>query len=193
MVTAQMKELLLQSLVHERGGVLVYQTALECVVNKDLRKEWEKYLSQTQNHVAVLTRVCDSLNIDPGEMTPGCVIVQHTGKSLVVAMKMALAEGDPVASELVACESVVLAEAKDHADWELIGQCAQRLEDESASVLRAAYEEIEDEEDEHLYHTQGWCRELWLKSLGLKAVLPPPEEKRDVKSASGAEVARKTR
>jgi hypothetical protein len=108
-------------------------------------------------------------------------------------MKMALAEGDPVASELVACESVVLAETKDHADWELIGQCAQGLEGEPAAVLRAAYEEIEDEEDEHLYHTRGWCRELWLKSLGLKAVLPPPEEKRDVKSASGAVVAKKTR
>jgi len=47
----------------------------------------------------------------------------------------------------------------------------------------AAYEKIEDEEDEHLYHTKGWCRELWLKSLGLKAVLPPPEERKDVKSA----------
>jgi hypothetical protein len=30
MVPAQLKELLLQSLEHERGGVLVYQTALEC-------------------------------------------------------------------------------------------------------------------------------------------------------------------
>ena len=42
------------------------------------------------------------------------------------------------------------------------------------------------EEDEHLYHTAGWCRELWLKSLGLKAVLPPPEEKKHVTSAIGA-------
>jgi hypothetical protein len=159
MVTAQMKDLLLQSLVHERDGVLVYQTALECAVNKDLRKEWEKYLSQTQNHVAVLMRVCESLNIDSGATTPGCVIVQHTGKSLVVAMKMALAEGDPVASELVACESVVLAETKDHADWELIRQCAQGLEGESASVLRAACEEIEDEEDER----RAWrdCPRVW--------------------------------
>ena len=33
MVSAQFKELLLQSLVHEKGGVLVYQTALECVLN----------------------------------------------------------------------------------------------------------------------------------------------------------------
>jgi hypothetical protein len=30
MNTAQLKELLLQSLVHEHGGVLVYQTALQC-------------------------------------------------------------------------------------------------------------------------------------------------------------------
>ena len=32
MANAQLRELLLQSLKHERGGVLVYQTALECVV-----------------------------------------------------------------------------------------------------------------------------------------------------------------
>lgn len=29
-------------------------------------------------------------------------------------------------------------------------------------------------------------RELWLKSLGLPAILPPPEEVRDVKTAIGA-------
>ncbi len=95
MIASQLKELLLQSLDHERGGVLVYQTALECAVNEDLREEWEKYLEQTQNHVDVLTRTCEALGLDPGEMTPGCQIVQHTGKSLVVAMKMALAAGDP--------------------------------------------------------------------------------------------------
>jgi rubrerythrin len=193
MVAAQLKELLLQSLVHERGGVLVYQTALECAVDEDLREEWEKYLSQTRNHVTVLARVCEALHIDPSEMTPGCLIVQHTGKSLVIAMKMALAEADAAAAELVACEAVLLAETKDHADWELIGKCVEGLSGEAAAVLRAAYEEIEEEEDEHLYHTQGWCRELWLKSLGLKAVLPPPEEEKDVKSASAAEAAKKSR
>ena len=183
MNSSQLKELLLQSLVHERGGVLVYQTALECVLNKDLRTEWEEYLEQTTNHVAVLSRTCAALGLDPGEMTPGCQVVQHTGKSLVVAMKMALAANDPPAAELVACECVVLAETKDHADWELIGECAKAAEGDVAAALQAAYDQVEDEEDEHLYHTKGWCRELWLKSLGLKSVLPPPEEKQDVKTA----------
>jgi hypothetical protein len=193
MIAAQLKELLLQSLVHERGGVLVYQTALECVVHDNLRAEWQKYLEQTKGHVELLTVACQALGLDPGEMTPGCQVVQHTGKSFVVAMKMALAAGDAAAAELVACESVMLAETKDHADWELIGECAKALEGDAAAALQAAYDEVEDQEDEHLYHTQGWCRELWLESLGLKAVLPPPEERRDVKSASEAQEARAAR
>ncbi len=189
----QLKELLLQSLEHEYGGVLLYQTALECVLNDDLRAEWEKYLAQTQTHVEVLTTACGRLGLDPDEMTPGRKIIQHNGKSLAVAMKMALAASDPPAAELVACECIVLAETKDHFDWELIGQCAKELTGEEQSVLKAAYDKVEDEEDEHLYHTKGWCRELWLKSLGMKAVLPPPEEKRDVKTAIDAAKAEQER
>ena len=191
MKKAQIKELMLQSLEHERGGVLVYQTALECVVNGDLREEWEEYLEQTRMHVQELTKLCEVLGFDPKEVTPGCKVVQHTGKSLVVAMKMALAAGDPAAAELVACECVVLAETKDHADWELIGKCGEALEGDAAEAVMAAYAKIEEQEDEHLYHTKGWCRELSLKSLGLEAVLPPPEEQKDVKSAVEAAKAQK--
>jgi rubrerythrin len=193
MAPAQLKELLLQSLEHERGGVIVYQTALECVLNEDLEEEWEKYLEQTEKHVELLTTACEALGLDPDEMTPGRKIVQHTGKSLVVAMKMALAASDPPAAELVACECVVLAETKDHFDWELIGECAKALKGDQQAALMAAYEQVEDEEDEHLYHTKGWCRELWMKSLGLKSILPPPEEKKDVKTAIDAAKVEKAR
>lgn len=190
MEQAQLKELLLQALVHEQGGVLIYQTALECAVNADLRKEWTEYLEQTRRHVEVLAKVCAGLGLDPNEKTPGCNIVHHNGKSLVMAMKLALAEGEKIAAELVACDCVVLAETKDHANWELIGQCAKGLDGEAAELLQAAYEEVEEEEDEHLYHTKGWCRELWLQSLGLPAELPPPEEENDVKSAIAAAKAK---
>ena len=183
-VTPQVRELLLQSLEHELGGVLVYQTALECVQNEDLMREWRKYLDQTQHHVEVLTGACMDLGLDPDEMTPGRKVVHHNGKSLVTAMKMALAASDPAAAELVACECVVLAETKDHFDWQLIGECAKALGGEAAAALQAAYDDVEDEEDEHLYHMKGWCRELWLQSLGLPAQLPPPEERRDVRSAA---------
>jgi hypothetical protein len=88
---------------------------------------------------------------------------------------------------------VVLAETKDHLDWELLGEAARQLTGEERLAVTAAYEKIEDEEDEHLYHTQGWCRELWLESLGIDAELPPAEEKRDVTTAADAQRAKETR
>jgi hypothetical protein len=50
MEQAQVKELLLQSLEHERGGIQVYENAIKCALNDDLKEEWEKYLEQTRNH-----------------------------------------------------------------------------------------------------------------------------------------------
>jgi hypothetical protein len=182
----QVKELILQSLEHEMGGVNVYGTALSCAVNSDLKEEWQEYLEQTKLHVSALESVCGALGQDPLEETPGRRVVRHVGAALVEAMKLALDAGDAVAAELVACECVVLAETKDHADWQLLGKCAEYLEGPAAAALKAAYSKIEDEEDEHLYHTRGWCRELWVQSLGLPAVLPPPEEHQHVKTAIGA-------
>lgn len=186
MNTKQFEELLLQSLEHELGGVEVYSTALTCAQNSELKEEWLEYLEQTRKHATALQDVCAALAIDAAAETPGRLIVRHVGKSLVAAMNQALAAGDLVAAELVACECVVLAETKDHADWQLLGKCAEELPGPGAVALKAAYGLIEDEEDEHLYHTRGWCRELWLKSLGLPAVLPPPEEQLHVKTAMGA-------
>ena len=88
---------------------------------------------------------------------------------------------------------MVLAETKDHANWELIGRVAGQLEGAEAEALRLAYAEIEDEEDEHLYHTKGWLRELWIASLGMPAVLPPPEEVQGVETAIGAVHAQQAR
>jgi hypothetical protein len=92
----------------------------------------------------------------------------------------------PQAAQIVAAECVVDAETKDHGNWRLIGALAENATGAVKKALTEAYEEVEDEEDEHLYHTKGWCRELWLDSLGLPAVMPPPEEERDVKSAAEA-------
>ena len=187
----QVNELLLQSLEHEKGGIQVYETALQCVVNDDLREEWEKYLEETRNHERVLTEVCSELGIDPEMQSPGRTVVHKVGASLVAAMNEALQAGPPEAAQLVACECVVLAETKDHLDWELIGKCAEKLGGRKGEALQAAYDEIEDQEDEHLYHSKGWCRELWIESLGMKAILPPPEERKDVKTAIEAAQAEK--
>ena len=193
MKDAQVQELLYQSLEVEIGGQQVYQTAITCAQNDDLREEWEKYLEETQNHERILLDVCTAMGLDPAKETPGRKVVRHIGQSLVKAMEMALSSGPPAAAELVAAECVVHAETKDHLNWELIGQVVEKLSGAQKKALKEAYEEVEDQEDEHLYHSTGWTRELWIQSLGLPAGLPPPEEEKGVKTAIGAARAMQSR
>jgi hypothetical protein len=175
------------------GGVQVYETAIRCAVNEDLKKEWEEYHEQTQKHEQIVLELFDKLGLDPKKETPGRQIVRHIGKSLVKAMEMALEAGKPEAAQIVAAECVVEAETKDHLNWELIGLLAEKTKGDEGKALKSALEQVEKEEDEHLYHTTGWTRELWIESLGLPAVIPPPEEEKDVKTAIGAARAKQAR
>ena len=189
----QLNELLYQALETELGGVQIYTTALRCAVNDDLKEEWEKYLDQTKNHVQIVQDTMEQIGLDPEVETPGRLVVRHIGESLVKAMEMALESGEKAAAQLVASESVTLAETKDHLNWHLIGEAAKNASADVAKALKAAHDEVEDEEDEHVYHTTGWTRELWIESLGMPAVLPPPEEVKEVKTAIGAARAEQAR
>lgn len=189
----QLEELLLQALETEAGGIQVYTHAIQSAVNDELRREWQEYLEQTTDHEKIVRSVIEQLGLDPAKSTPGRAVVHHIGASLVKAIQMARQSASPEAAQIVACECVVFAETKDHANWELLRQCADKAEGQTKDLLTAACDEVEDEEDEHLYHTKGWCRELAIKQLGMPFVLPPPEEAQDVKTAIGAARAKQAR
>jgi rubrerythrin len=188
----QLEELLYQALETERGGVQVYTVAVRCAQHDDLKKEWGEYLDQTRNHERIVLEVLGAFGLDPETETPGRQIVRGKARTLVQSMEAAL-QVDPVAAQLVAAECVVEAESKDHMNWELIGEVSERLTGAEARTLKEAHAQVEEEEDEHLYHTMGWARELWLDALGLPAVLPPPEEQKHTKTAIGAARAKQDR
>jgi ferritin-like metal-binding protein YciE len=189
----QMHELLFQALETELGGAQVYQKAIECAQEPELKEEWERYLEETRTHAQVLEEVFARLGLDSQQETPGRQVVRHKAQSLVTSMAMAKEMGGPDAGQLAAAEAVVEAETKDHQNWELIGMLAKEMSGREAEALEQAHAQVEDQEDEHLYHTMGWARELWLKSLGMKAVIPPPEEEKQVKTAIGAARAKQSR
>jgi len=190
----QMQELLYQALETEQGGIKVYEAAIACAVNEDLREEWTEYLDQTRQHERTLRETLKAMGLDADAETPGRRVVRHIGQSLVQAMALAReGGGPPEAAQLVAAECVVNAETKDHMNWELIGRLAQELSGKEAEVLKKAYDQVEDQEDAHLYHSKGWGRELWIEALGLPAVLPPPEEVQKVETAIGAAKAEASR
>ena len=189
----QLEELLYQALETELGGEQVYMKAIECAQNEDLHKEWEKYLAETRTHQDILGRIFTAASLDHGVETPGRKVVRHKAEALIAAMDMALEEAGPEAAELVAAESVVEAETKDHQNWELLARVAGEVDGDLAEALNEAYDEVGEQEAEHLFHTQGWARELWLQSLGMAAALPPPEEEKSVKTQIGAARAEQQR
>jgi len=189
----QMEELLYQALETEIGGQKVYEMAIRCAQNSELKQEWEKYLDETRNHETILRETFERIGLDAEKATPGRAVVHFKGGALVESMEMALKNAGPAAAQLVAAECVVEAETKDHQNWELIGKLAEELGGEEAAALSEAHEQVEEQEDEHLYHTMGWARELWIESLGMPAVLPPPEEEKHVKTAIGAARAKQSR
>jgi hypothetical protein len=189
----QVHELLYQALETELGGVQIYEAAIRCAQNDDLREEWQKYHEQTTHHVEIVQGLFEVYGLDTNTQTVGREIVRNLGETLIGLMDKALADGNPASAELVAAECVILAESKDHLNWELLGEVSKKAKGEEGKALRAAFAEVEEQEDEHLYHTNGWALELWIESLGMLSVLPPPEEQKDVKTAIGAERAKKAR
>jgi hypothetical protein len=189
----QLHALLYEALETEKGGVLVYETALRCAIHEDLIEEWEKYLTQTRNHVDVLTTAIKKLGLNPDQETPGRNVVRLSGQSLVKTMETALLAGKPEAAQIVAAECVVQAETKDHLNWQLLEAASEFLDGNEQTIIKTAVDEVEDEEDEHLYHSAGWARELHLEALGLEAQLPPAEETEEVETEIEAAEVRKAR
>ena len=185
--------LLYQLLETELGGIQVYDAAIACAVNDELREEWEKYRGETENHIQIARTLLERLGLDPDAEVAARMPVRHTGEALVKAIEIARSSGDADEAQLVAAECVVHAETKDHMNWELVGMLGEKMTGEEATALLEAHEQVEKEEDHHLYHTTGWTRELWLEACGMPAVLPPPEEEKHVETQIGAARAKNAR
>jgi len=188
-----LRDLLYQVLESELGGVEIYTAAVEAAVDEDLKKEWKKYLAETKKHVTIARDLLVTIGFDPDAEIPARLFVRRVGETLVGNIEKAIAEADPKTAQLVAAEAVCSAELKDHANWELVKELCKRAKGDTGKMLRYAIDEVESQEDEHYYHTQGWARELWLDAMGLPAALPPPEEKRHVETAIGAAKAKNAR
>ncbi|MEP7273277.1 MAG: hypothetical protein ABI882_17390, partial [Acidobacteriota bacterium] len=112
-------ELLLRTLETEMDGIVIYSTALKCVLSEELRREWTDYLDQSGRRIEIIYELFESLALDTEQETPGRLVVRHMGQALVDAIEIARFTDDPTAAELVACECVVLAKTRTCANWQL--------------------------------------------------------------------------
>lgn len=169
----RLRELLLQALEAQAGHAAVLAASLRCVLDGELRRDWRELLERSRRRERILASVLEQFDLDPRSQTPGRRIVAQLSAALLAALGQALHACDATAAQVVAVEGVELAALRAQRTWELIGHVAGKLADDAGRTLEAALEAAACDEGEP-YRNRGWSRELWIDSLGFRAVLPPP-------------------
>jgi rubrerythrin len=160
-----LKNVLSEFLAVEIGGQKLYERALELVSDSEVRTKFREFHRQTVEHQKVLTDIIRKLGGDPGVQSTTAKVAAEKAQGLLRTMSRAGLSKDE--NELNAIENIVLAETKDHADWELIGKIVRQTTDQRLrEVLGPAAKAIEQEEDEHLNWTRKKLGDLQMVALG---------------------------
>jgi rubrerythrin len=161
----ELMDKLSEFLTVEEGGVKLYEAALKHVHDREVKEKFHEFHQQTVRHVEILTNIIEKLGGKPSYKSAGAKIANEKATALLKTMSETKAMSRDEA-ELNAIENIVIAETKDHADWELLGHIAHRAEDSHLSqLLKPAVSEVEKQEDEHLHWTQQKMGELALAAL----------------------------
>src|ERR1700676_2610637 len=161
----ELMDKLSEFLTVERGGIKLYEAALKHVHNREVKEKFHEFHQQTIRHVEILTNIIEKLGGKPSYKSAGAKVAEAKANALLKTMtdSKGLSHDE---SELNAIENIVIAETKDHADWELLGHIAHRSEDSRLSqLLKPAVSEVEKQEDEHLNWTKKKMGELALAAL----------------------------
>jgi hypothetical protein len=155
-------DLLSDMTAHERGGAALYRSVGGRSNNPVLKQKYSHFEHQTVEHIAVLEELVTRLGGDPGYVSPSARATERTGLALVESTFLLGGSVDLMTHELVMLDAVLLAEAKDHANWSGLAQLLDVVpEGEARDAVRAAVERVEPEEDEHL----GWVQDMRTKLI----------------------------
>jgi hypothetical protein len=159
-------DLLSDMTAHERGGVALYRSVGGRTNNPVLKQRYEHFEHQTVEHVDALETLVSRLGGDPGYVSPAARATERAGLSLIESTFLLGGSVDLMTQELVMLDAVLLAEAKDHANWSGLSQLVDEFpEGELRDAVRAAVDQVEPEEDEHL----TWAQDMRTKLISAQA------------------------
>jgi hypothetical protein len=155
-------DLLSDMTAHERGGVALYRSVGGRTHNPVLEQKYGHFEHQTVEHVDVLETLIGRLGGDPGYVSPSARATEKAGLMLIESTFLLGGSVDLMTQELVMLDAVLLAEAKDHANWSGLSQLVSTFpEGELRSAVQEAVDRVEREEDEHL----AWAQDMRTKLI----------------------------
>jgi rubrerythrin len=159
-------DVLSEMLAHERAGAHLYRSVAARTHNPILRQRYEHFGTETTEHVEILEGLIAQLGGDPGYVSPAARATEKAGMGLVESTFLLAGSVDLMTHELVMLDAVLLAEAKDHANWSCLSQLTQQLDEgDVRAAFQAAVDQVEPQEDEHL----EWAKDMRCKMISMQA------------------------
>lgn len=159
-------DLLSGMLTHERCGRHLYRSVAGRTNNPVLKARYQEFGEETERHAQILEDLITALGGDPGYVSPTARTVEGMDTKALESTFLLSGSIDIMNQEMAMLDAVFLAESMDHANWELLGKLRDAMpESEARSLVAAAVEQVEPEEDEHL----GWARDMKAKMVMLQA------------------------
>jgi rubrerythrin len=165
-------DLLSDMLAHERCGAQLYRSVSQRTNSPVLREHYDHFGNETVEHVEILEGLITQLGGDPGYVSPAARTTEKGGLGLGLLESTFLLSGsvDLMTQEVVMLDAVLLAEAKDHANWSCL---AGMVDDLPAGGVRDAFQtaidEVEVQETEHLQ----WAQDMRCQMISLQATNGP--------------------
>jgi Domain of unknown function (DUF892) len=174
-----LRDFLSEMLAVEMGGVKLYEKSLSQLEHSEFEDQLTEFLHQTEFHVEVCTEMLAAAGADVDYRSPGAQAAAHKAQGLIST------EVPDELRDLNNIENLVLAETKDHWNWETLASVEQKIDDpELKSIVSRAVREIRKQETSHL----NW-NERTLTTLALEAAMKgPAHEHEETEGAEGAEV-----
>lgn len=161
-----LRNFLSEMLAVEKGGVKLYEKALSDLAHSELEAKLTEFLRQTHRHVELCTSMLEAAGADPDYQSPGAQAAEHKANGLITA------EVPPEMQDLNNIENLVLAETKDHWNWETLASIAPKIED--TNLKRAATKAVSEVRRQEKTHVD-W-NEKTLSKLAMESAMHPPAD-----------------
>ena len=159
-------DLLSDMLAHERAGAMLYRSVAGRTHNPVLQQRYNHFGNETVEHVEVLETLIADLSGDPGYVSPAARATEKSGVGLLESTFLLAGSVDLMTQELVMLDAVLLAEAKDHANWSCLSSLVRDMPDgDIRGAFQAAVERVEPQEDDHF----GWAQNMRCKMIAAQA------------------------
>ncbi len=184
-------DLLSACLAHERCGVHLYRSVAQRTTIEEHRARYEEFGAETLEHVRILEELIAGAGGDPHYVSPSARATEKAAAGLLESTWCLAGSVDETTAELSMVEAVMLAEAKDHGNWELLAMLAGHMaEGDVRTQLQAAVDVVLAQEEDHY----GWAAAARTRLLFMAVTdgVEPPEPD-EVRGAGVADPASMTK